>query len=306
MRLFIKLIISVIFSAASSVFFFWFSNYYLSKQKSEDDKCSFPEKLDKKYKYSKDRKPVVDSDDKIVSVESFVKEEEIEKVSDGISDLRDDYDGKGQDNSDDESDEKEKTTQQEIKNKGKILKTTHTFSSWLITLISVVFMIFGILNVMLSDQKQLSVLITFENQLFWYGIFLIAFIDLRVKKIPNKIILGLICMRAIFILISAIFNPEQFLSVFLLSVIGFLVGGVIMLIFLFLSRGGIGAGDVKMFAVLGLFYGFQGLIPIMLYSLIIAAVTGILLLISRKAKMKSTLPMAPFALIGLTVFLILI
>ena len=58
------------------------------------------------------------------------------------------------------------------------------------------------------------------------------------------------------------------------------------------------------FAVIGLYFGLVGLLQIMIYSLLLSAVVSIFLLAVRKAKMKSTMPMAPFIIIGLTVYFI--
>ena len=79
-----------------------------------------------------------------------------------------------------------------------------------------------------------------------------------------------------------------------------------MLICMLLSRGGVGAGDVKLIAAIGLYYGLAGVLSILMVTLIFAAIFSIVMLATKKAKMKSTLPMAPFIFIGLSIHNILI
>ena len=95
-----------------------------------------------------------------------------------------------------------------------------------------------------------------------------------------------------------IFDNQIWYTLLISSVLGMSVGAVTVLICLLISRGGIGAGDLKMFAVIGLFFGLQGLMEIMIYSLFFASIVGIVLLAARKAKFKSSLAMAPFMFIG--------
>ena len=129
-------------------------------------------------------------------------------------------------------------------------------------------------------------------------LFLIATIDYKVKRIPNKLILFLFCLRICDIICEIVFDAQPWYALLTSSAIGMAVGIITVLICLLISRGGIGAGDLKMFAVIGMFYGLQGLMEIMIYSLFLASIVGIILLITRKAKFKSSLAMAPFMFIG--------
>ena len=79
-----------------------------------------------------------------------------------------------------------------------------------------------------------------------------------------------------------------------------------MLICRLISKGGMGAGDIKLFAVLGFFLKIPDVMHVMILSIMLSAVTGLFMLIFRKAKMRSTIPMAPFILAGLTVYFIFI
>ena len=136
--------------------------------------------------------------------------------------------------------------------------------------------------------------------------FLISPIDYQVKKIPNKLLLVLLAVRIVFLVLTFFERPEDFTAILVSSLIGMAVGAFIILVVLLLSKGQVGAGDLKLFAVIGFFYGLYGLIQIMMYSLFLSAIFAIVLLLSGKAKMKSTMPMAPFVFFGLTFYFVLL
>lgn len=169
---------------------------------------------------------------------------------------------------------------------------------------AVLFVVFGIAETALYVHRKAAFTIIVERQIMWYALAVIAVIDWKMKKIPNKMILFLFAERTIFIILSIIQKPSEWLITIGSSALGMVVGGFVVLICLLLSRGGIGAGDLKLFAAIGYFYGLAGVMSIMMYSLFIAALVSIGLLISKKAKAKSTIPMAPFILVGTSIFFI--
>jgi leader peptidase (prepilin peptidase)/N-methyltransferase len=61
---------------------------------------------------------------------------------------------------------------------------------------------------------------------------------------------------------------------------------------------GLGGGDVKLIAAIGLIVGYNSIIFIMCSSYIIGAIVGISLLIMRRKKLVSILPFAPFITIS--------
>lgn len=155
-------------------------------------------------------------------------------------------------------------------------------------------------------KSALSPLLRIEYLLLWYGVFCISVIDIRVKKIPNLLLLILLGVRAVCMAGLILMKPESFRGELFPSLFGVLVGGGVLLICRLISKGGMGAGDIKFFAVLGFFLKIPDVMHVMILSIMLSAVTGLFLLLFRKAKMRSTVPMAPFILAGLTVYLIFI
>lgn len=83
------------------------------------------------------------------------------------------------------------------------------------------------------------------------------------------------------------------------SILGGLVGLGIIGIIWALTRGkAMGAGDIEIAAVLGLWLGFPKIITGLWLAFVIGGIYGAFLLITKKAKLKSQIPFGPFLLIG--------
>lgn len=183
----------------------------------------------------------------------------------------------------------EKTTLNKIVNENKVY-----------CICSVMLLLFtGVVFFLMADKDRgvlLEVIIKWLTII--YGCFIIAFIDYKEHIIPNKIILGLLILR-IFFMIYEVVNQKEFLNYLVLyPLLGALVGGMLMVIGMFISKKGIGMGDVKLFFIIGFYVNSYYIMPTLIYTFLICAIVGIILLISRKATMHDVLPLAPFAFCG--------
>lgn len=79
---------------------------------------------------------------------------------------------------------------------------------------------------------------------------------------------------------------------------GFLIGTIVFGACYLLSRGGMGAGDVKLMAVLGFFLGGSVIISVMVLAVFCSAIYSIVNLIRKKTSLKAEIPFAPFVMIG--------
>lgn len=97
------------------------------------------------------------------------------------------------------------------------------------------------------------------------------------------------------------FSKENIIS----SLLGFLLGLVTFLIInvicrIITKKDGFGMGDIKLLASLGLFFGFKGIIVVMILSVILSALFSIFFLIYRKIKKTKSeyIPFGPFIVIS--------
>lgn len=80
---------------------------------------------------------------------------------------------------------------------------------------------------------------------------------------------------------------------FLSGAYGFVACAFIMLLLYFLSRGGVGEGDVKLAPVLGLWLGLEQGLLCLLLSFVSGGIIGGILLLGGRSR-KSTVPFGPF------------
>lgn len=122
--------------------------------------------------------------------------------------------------------------------------------------------------------------------------------DIKGMIIPNILILVGIIAGFIMVFI----NPALSLAG---AFLGLVCGGGILWFIAFITKGGIGMGDVKLFACAGIFLGLQDTLSAMLVSTVLSGAAGLVMLVIRTHNRKSTMPFAPFISAG-TILTILI
>jgi len=129
--------------------------------------------------------------------------------------------------------------------------------------------------------------------------------DINKKRIPNTLVLIMIAGWLLLIISMLLIDTENGIKMLVDSFYGFLAGGGLFLLVYVISSKGLGGGDVKFMAAAGLYLGFTKTIPAILYGTVLAALTGLTLIILKKIKRKDTIPLAPFLFTGImiTVFM---
>ena len=116
--------------------------------------------------------------------------------------------------------------------------------------------------------------------------------DLQSKTIPNKLVIfGLITGVAL-----AVIRLDA--NVLINCVLGLIAAGGVLGLVNFVTKGGIGMGDIKLFACAGVFLGLSKVMSAMLVSIVASGIFGAILLIFRLSSRKGTIPFAPFVLAG--------
>lgn len=82
------------------------------------------------------------------------------------------------------------------------------------------------------------------------------------------------------------------------GLIGFFSAGAIMLFIAIVSKGGMGGGDIKLSALLGLYLGWQGALLALFISFFLGGMVGIYLLLSGRKGRKDPVPFGPFLALG--------
>lgn len=122
--------------------------------------------------------------------------------------------------------------------------------------------------------------------------------DSQEQRVPNRLILTLLGAWCMVIVPQLFVQPETGLSLILSGVVGAIFAGVVFLTVYFVSRKGLGGGDVKLMTAFGLYLGLNSVVPAMLYGTLLAAVAGGVLILLKKVGPKDSIPMVPFLYIG--------
>jgi len=131
-----------------------------------------------------------------------------------------------------------------------------------------------------------------------WGLFVIAWIDCHERIIPNKILLVLFCIRTVVLVAECILYSKYWMAFTMSCFIGFIAAGGMFLFCYFVTRGSLGAGDVKLMAVLGYFIGSKFIFGTIFLTVLTAAVYNLIGLLLKKVSLKQEVPFAPFVLAG--------
>nr|WP_068674674.1 A24 family peptidase [Oceanobacillus sp. Castelsardo] len=115
--------------------------------------------------------------------------------------------------------------------------------------------------------------------------------DIKYMLIPNKVLLFFL---PFFILMRVLVPLEPWWS----PIIGAIIGVVLLAIIIILSRGGMGAGDMKLFGVLGIVLGVQKVLLAFFLSCMIGAIIGVFLLLTKIVGRKQPVPFGPYIVFG--------
>jgi prepilin signal peptidase PulO-like enzyme (type II secretory pathway) len=127
----------------------------------------------------------------------------------------------------------------------------------------------------------------------------LAVYDARWMLLPDKIMLPLILVAAIFQIAIAVLSryPKPLLSVLAAAV---LAGGVFYAIVFFSKGRAMGGGDIKLAFAMGLILGPQNTLVAMVAAFNVAAILGIALIVTRRRGRKDQISFGPF-LVGGTI-----
>lgn len=178
-----------------------------------------------------------------------------------------------------------------------VLSAEHGKKKKQILFVAVIGILAAAMNILLFRQNYS--LHTKINVITVYTLLaILAGIDFKKKLIPN-IILGVgMLLKALLLAYEWVIYPEGIQGTFFGAIAGLLFGLFFLLLLSFLTRHGIGYGDVKMFAWLGFCVGIFDTYYILFYSVLAAAIAGAYLLLVKKVGKRKELPFAPFVFVG--------
>lgn len=163
----------------------------------------------------------------------------------------------------------------------------------------------GIGIFMFMFYKDNSFLYTTKRLLMLALLWPIALIDIKTYRIPNKfIIIGLLFRLAVLVF-ELFFEKELLFGTIKSEIVAVIALCLAALLCSICMKGSIGYGDIKLFIVMGLLLGMDGIWGAIFMSLIIAFFSSLFLLLSKKKGKKDVVPFAPSIAIGTYISIIL-
>jgi leader peptidase (prepilin peptidase)/N-methyltransferase len=128
----------------------------------------------------------------------------------------------------------------------------------------------------------------------------VSFIDIDYKIIPNKIIIPAL------VVFSLLVPLQYFSGVRLLNLltnnwydplIGFFIGGGFLFLLALIWPGGMGGGDIKLMAFVGLFLGSYTVVALFI-GFLLGALGGVLAMLFLGKSRKDQIPFGPYLALG--------
>ena len=126
----------------------------------------------------------------------------------------------------------------------------------------------------------------------------ISWIDIKKRIIPNAWIVGLLAVRFVILVLDILVMPEQAVFVIISAITGLLMGGLIFLPVRLIRKDSIGMGDIKLYAVIGLYMGGRNVLSVEIMSLVVAVIYGFVMMALKKNEEKGKISLGPCIAIG--------
>ncbi len=154
----------------------------------------------------------------------------------------------------------------------------------------IVEMLNGVLYILIYIQYGFT-FISVIYCLFLSALIVLTFIDIKYQLVPPPV--------NFFILILAVAVVVSDYTHIVNHIIGFFIISVPLYIVALLYKGGMGGGDIKLFAVCGALLGIKLILVAFFITIVCASLFGIVLMcFNKKKNLKSALPLVPFITIG--------
>lgn len=130
------------------------------------------------------------------------------------------------------------------------------------------------------------------------GIWLLI-IDAHTHRLPNRIVLAALAASLALVGVDALVTART--DALISAVVGMLVLGGFYAVLRGMSRGGIGGGDVKLAALIGLVLGWHGWQAFMIgaaAAFVLGAVYALVLMALRRAHRSTRIAFGPWMIIG--------
>ena len=138
-----------------------------------------------------------------------------------------------------------------------------------------------------------------------FCLFAVARVDVRQRRIPNWQLCLMFFVRTILLMAECVSQKEAWVNIIGSFAGGLILGGGIFLVCYVVERAVVGAGDVKLMAVVGYYIGANQILEMIFLILLSAAGYCVLLTIKNPTEVRKKIPFAPFVLLGTIIHIVI-
>lgn len=159
--------------------------------------------------------------------------------------------------------------------------------------------------VMFKNVVHLSTLEVCNRMIMFSLLWGIAYVDLKRNIIPNEFLITALIIRGIIFLIQLVVYGYDSVWEIMSEIFACLIVFCLCFIVRFLSKKGVGMGDIKLMTIIPLFYGAIGGLRALLYALIVVFVQCVFCLVTKRKGKKDVLAFGPAMAIGTWISLVI-
>lgn len=126
-----------------------------------------------------------------------------------------------------------------------------------------------------------------------------SWMDLAQRRVPNGLVAAMAAAWALVVLPVVFVDVSRALEILLSGMLGFLMAALVMLTVYFVSRRGLGGGDVKLMSAAGLYLGYDGALTALLYGSVLSAAAALTLVLLKKITVRDAIALVPFLYVGI-------
>lgn len=187
----------------------------------------------------------------------------------------------------------------EVRKKGNFI-----YSAFIIGVMCLTFL--TVLTVGWIKRTEWMLAETVLHYILLWGMSGLAVTDYRQHRVPNRFLAVMLMLWAAVVGIYIILQTESGLRLLFQSLAGGLTGGIIFLFCYILSRKQLGAGDVKLVFVMGLYLTGQRIIGAIFYGIVLCCIYSVIQLLRKKIGLKDGVALVPFLYLGVLITLIIL
>lgn len=130
------------------------------------------------------------------------------------------------------------------------------------------------------------------------GMAVLNVIDIEKHIIPNLVLKVMLLLWSVIVGITIILDTGAGITLACQALAGGIMGGAVFFLCYVLSGKRLGAGDVKLVFVMGLYLTGQRIMGVLLYGVLLCCIYSIVQLCRKKIGFKDGVPMTPFLYMG--------